>query len=93
MIPMLTILTDLETLIGGAISNTFGQMFVPMLAIIIFLGMAVYMRASFENVIVFMVPLIAILAMYLFLPISIVIGVIIIGSIVIFFGARKIFGV
>lgn len=93
MFPMLTILTDLETLIGGGISNTFGQLFAPILALIVFLGIAVYMRASFENVVVFMVPLIAILAMYLFLPITIVIGVIIVGSIVIFFGARKVFGV
>jgi hypothetical protein len=51
------------------------------------------MRASFENVIVFLVPLVAILAMSGVLAIPVVIFVIIVGSVVIFFAFKKIFGV
>lgn len=88
----MTTLTDVQTLVGGAISATFGQLFTPILIIILFLGIAVYMRASFENVVIFMVALIAIMAMYGLLPISVVIAVIFLGSAVAFFFAKKLFG-
>lgn len=77
-------LAGLDTLIGGAISRTLGDMGTALVVMLFFAVVASAVRAPFEVVLVFMVGLIIVLSLYGLLPSIMVGAIVLIGTLAIF---------
>lgn len=82
-----------EQTIGGAVSNTFGQIFTPILILLIFIGTMVRIGLGMENSVIFSVSLIAIMAIFgIGIPTSMVVGAVLIGAILIYIMVKSLWG-
>jgi hypothetical protein len=82
-------LTNLETLIGGSLSQTFGDIGVAIIALLFFISVGIAMRAGFEVMVVVLVGVVVLLAMLGIIPQIIVMLILILASLIILVALSK----
>lgn len=87
-----TDLSALDYIVGTGFSNAFGNFFVPIIAVLIFLAFGVALHAGFEVMAVFIFTLVILLSIYTQIPSIIFLGFVMLGVIIIYLAMKRLWG-